>query len=175
MRIHLIGCCTLLAFGACAHIDTASTVERGIDLADYRTYAWLEPIVDSDPEADLDRRLRAAFDQTIAARGLKLVPLAEADLLAESRTRITEHTYQADPYYSVDTAKLAEMGTIEIDLRTRRAYAPAWRGSATTRLRYVGYRTPNLPMIRDQNPAPRHWPVDRMIQRLADEFPAVSP
>ena len=70
----------LLAFAA---LDTAGTLHAGaesakgdgVDLAKMKTYHWKS---EKGPQTgDLDKKLRAAADEQLAKKGLKLVPTAE--------------------------------------------------------------------------------------------------
>jgi hypothetical protein len=78
----------VLAVGGCAGKAHAE-VEPGYDFATFDSYAWItpEPVLinlgDSQPTVrtgENERRIRAAVDAALAARGFTEVPYAEADV-----------------------------------------------------------------------------------------------
>ena len=103
----VLGVCVLgaLALG-CATFDVRSDYDRSVDFSAYRSFAWLEPPVrepqdlPQDRSAQevllhnslLDKRLRAAVDRALAARGLESTDGEAADLLLRYRVGVDEHT-----------------------------------------------------------------------------------
>lgn len=122
---------------------------------------------------DLARRIRASVDANLAAKGFRLVPVDQADLLVSHRTDVAVKQRRQDTYYSFYSVEIYEEGTLEIRFTDTRTSASAWKGDGRAFLRTVGGAnggTPDPPrMFRD--PPPRKWPVEKMIDSILAGLP----
>ena len=127
-----------LAVTACATTNTRSFVERGSDVALYRTYAWGAANVQAtgDPRLDNNQffgeRIEAAVERQLAARGFERTA-GVPDLLVRYYASV-EQQVNADgadrPYVACEDCRpfVFDAGTIVIDLIDARTKRLVWRG-----------------------------------------------
>jgi Domain of unknown function (DUF4136) len=130
------------AFVGCASsITTSVDYDRSVDFSAYRTYGWLRPrAIGNDI---LERRLTAAIDRELAARGL--VRSDTPDLYVAMHGRLSKEVQ----YTAYDTGwgygwrrwragptmvrrQEVPVGTLVVDLVDARDKELVWRGTATS-------------------------------------------
>jgi hypothetical protein len=167
--------CLAVGLSACATTMTSGAyVERGFDLAAYRTYDWgpADALPTGDPRLDADPyfkdRFEGAVDKGLATRGLALAASGAPDLLlhyhASVSRRLDAKRLEAElescvgencPTGVVDY----EAGTLILDIIDARTNRLLWRGWARDGIEDVlGDRDRLERMIDDA--------VARMLQRL---------
>jgi hypothetical protein len=123
--------------------------DQRVDFDRYRTFAWVAPERDrvADPLLDseiLDRRMRAAVQSELIARGYELVQAEEADFLVtyhsatrermqQSGMRVSIGYHRGYPFWYGGTvadsgARSFREGTIMIDIIDRADETLVWRG-----------------------------------------------
>jgi hypothetical protein len=139
----------IFLFGSCGGIKIDSTQSKGVDLAKYKTYAWVKPH-DPDHESRNDDKLYSKLILELAnaellKKGFVLDTLQpEAIFLFDARVdkRIN---YSKGPgfggsgYYYVPvstspTHRAYEEGMLYIDMLDAKTKVPLWGGWATTEL-----------------------------------------
>jgi hypothetical protein len=178
----------VVALVACASLEIKTDFDSQADFGRYRRFAWLEPpLLESalateqstgDVLAEnslLDKRVRAAVDEGLAARGLARVEREQADLLVRYRVTIDEYLRQTGTfvgtgttyrhrYTSVSpafydaywTTRRIRDGTLIVDLIDAGSQQIVWRGWT------VG-RNPDGYFSQQQ--------VDESVRRLLALFP----
>jgi hypothetical protein len=147
------------ALVACASLEVNTDFDKQADFDRYRRFAWiepplLEPIAEEEPVGDvlaenslLDKRVRAAVDAGLGARGLERVDPERADLLVRYRVAIDEYLQQTGStvgagasyrhrYTSVSpafydaywTTRRIREGTLIVDLIDAESQQIVWRG-----------------------------------------------
>lgn len=132
---------TTAVIGCASSVETSVDYDRSIDFSRYRTYGWLPSRrIGNDI---LERRLTAAIDRNLAARGL--VRGDPPDLLVAIHGRLSrEVQYRAyDPGWGYGWRRWrgaptmvrreeVPVGTLFVDLVDANDKELVWRGSATT-------------------------------------------
>jgi hypothetical protein len=134
---------TALALTGCASMHVSSYVERGVDLRQYRTYAWgpADTFSTGDPRLDdnpfFDGRVRAAVENHLAARGFERMAGGAPDLLVHYHASVAQQIYARDidrQYGYCDDGdcrpEVYDEGTLLIDLIDTRTNTLVWRGWA---------------------------------------------
>lgn len=148
------------ALCACAGLEVRTDYDAQADFARYQRYAWLEPpLRESTASAEqpanealaenslLDKRVRAAVDVGLGARGLEAVEPERADVLVRYRVTMDEYlqqtgtivgtgaSYWRSPYgvspafYDAYwTTRRIRDGTLIIDLIDAHSQQIVWRG-----------------------------------------------
>ena len=136
---------SVLALSACAATMTVSShVERGLNLAHYRSFAWgpADALPTGDPRLDQNPffkdHVQGAVEKQLAQRGLS-VTTGDADLLIHYHANITRRLdpNQADRAYGYcgtgdcPQAQIDyEAGTLVLDIIDTRSNRLIWRGWA---------------------------------------------
>jgi hypothetical protein len=127
----------------CATMNVNSYIERGVDLRQYRTYAWAPPDAWSsgDPRLDnnrfFDERVRAQVERELARRGFAKTATPQPDMLVHYHASVSQeidireldsaHAYCGDrdcrPF-------IYDKGTLFVDLVEPRTDTLIWRGWA---------------------------------------------
>jgi Domain of unknown function (DUF4136) len=139
----LVGAGLLVASAACAPAVLAERT-AGYDLESAKTYAWItEELVliefgEAQPNVrtkDNERRIRAAIDRELAARGLTLAPRDQATLLVAFSVgvRIRYRLEGGSPI--TGPAEPQTKGTLNIYLLDRAQETEVWHGSTSKWLR----------------------------------------
>jgi len=133
-----------LALAGCATMKVYSHLERGVDFAQYRTYAWGpadarptgDPRLDSNPF--FKERLEGAVEQQLATKRFEKSTATTPDLLLHYHASITQrfevNTVDRDRGYCSDncepTVSDYDEGTLVLDIVDARTNKVVWRGSA---------------------------------------------
>ena len=134
----------VVALAGCAAIGVSSYMDRGIDLRQYRSYAWgpADAFSTGDPRLDnnrfFDERVRMQVEKELASRGFQKTTSGPPDLLVHYHASFTQdiragrdidrsylYCTEADSRPSVYDA-----GTLFVDLVDSRTSKLAWRGWA---------------------------------------------
>jgi hypothetical protein len=166
--------CVAFVAAGCSSISIRHDFDQDADFASYRTYAWLEQPTTAVGDVDaarqmntlLDKRIRAAVDAELTAKGLTSVA-ENPDLLiayhtgVENKIDVTDWGYTYPTYYGgwyggrdIDVYTYHE-GTLIVDLIDAKAKQLVWRGEATKTL-----ETDPTPEQREQN---LHAAVSKMF------------
>lgn len=127
----------LAALGACSSMQVHTDFDEGVDFTEYRTYRWdmKQTRNRKDINSLLDKRIRDAVDDELAAKGLERVE-AGADLVVTYRAGVREKVDVTSTWYAwgyrrrgvrVDRYK---QGSIVIDLIDPDMKQLVWRGAA---------------------------------------------
>ena len=175
---------TLLLLTACASgLQTTADWNPEADFTALRTYAWAP---DGEGDAGIpqltDGRIRTAIEATLNGKGLREVPLDQADLAvgyqittADQTDYRTTSTGWGGGYgrygrgwsgggvsTSTTTATTYTNGTLVIGVFSGQSQEVLWHGSGTTRLRE------NL------TPAERTENINNAVAKILEEFPPSS-
>lgn len=125
--------------GGCAPLTVNSFVERGVNLAEYRTYAWgpSDRLETGDPRLDnnpfFDAAVRGAVERRLAARGLERASAAP-DVLLHYHASVGQQVLilgeRRDGYCVDCKPEVYEAGTLVIDVVDARTNTLLWRGWA---------------------------------------------
>lgn len=141
----LAGVALTLSIGltACASMQIGDYAARGLQIRQYRTYAWgpAETRSTGDPRLDSNRffeeRIRGQVDKGLAQRGFELIATDSPDLLVHYHASVTQaiDVRELDqPYGYCDAADCApfvyDAGTVFVDLIDARTRTLVWRGWA---------------------------------------------
>lgn len=181
MRLSLRLAVTALAvvlMAACASVDITHDWDVTADFSRYRTYDWM-PSQPAPQTADaaaalshntlLDRRIRAAVDAALAARGLH-ADAAGPDVRVlyhtgiEEKMDITDWGYVYSGEYwgwagrDIDVQNFTD-GTLVVDLVDAETKQLVWRGVAT------GEVHP------DRSPAERDRAMQELVAKMFEKYP----
>jgi hypothetical protein len=132
-----------LALAGCATLRVNSYLDRGVDVARYRSYAWAEAgaFATGDPRLDNNRffsqRVEEAVDMQLAARGFEKTSRGTADVLLHIHARMEQRLEAAEldriDGHCLDNEcrpEVYDAGTLMVDFMDRRTNRLAWRGWA---------------------------------------------
>lgn len=171
MRKHILlafAAATALAGAGCSSITTNVDFDAGAHFAGYRTYAFKDV---HDRDALQMKRVQAAIDRTLAAKGLsKAEGKPDLWVVLHTRTRNERRvtTYSSGwgwgwgwrgGYWNTARVDNIPIGTLVVDLVDTKAKELVWRGSAT---RVVD---------RDETPQERSGYVQEAVDKLFADFP----
>ncbi|MCA9284191.1 MAG: DUF4136 domain-containing protein [Phycisphaerales bacterium] len=161
--------------GGCTPVRTDGLPSA--EVAAFETYAWRQGM-DLDETMpgvangeSLFAEIRAAADQALAAKGLRLVAPTDAQLLAEIRVAIEEETQRNDPEYAYYTVERFEEGRIALEFADARDDTLVWRGIGSTRLRVVAKGIGLYDVQFVQTEEQRDWPVTKMVDAIVARYP----
>jgi len=135
----------LVAAGCASTMSVSSHVQRGVDFARYRTYAWgpADTLPTGDPRLDgnpfFKDHLEGAVEKQLAARGFEMSVSGTPDLLIHYHANITQridvnrvdrgsgYCYGADCQPGVIEY---EAGTLVLDIVDTGTKSVVWRGWA---------------------------------------------
>ena len=142
------GCCVLL-LASCSSVSTDYDFDDQVDFSMYRSYQWVPSDSESTPNSVeysqlIDRRIRAAVEQNLAAEGLTPASTAPNLLVAYStrtdrKTEVLDNGYYGygyrgwrGSYWRPSTMQVYqyEEGTLVIDLIDAQKKQLVWRGKA---------------------------------------------
>jgi len=168
MKAKLVALFLMAAFVSCASsVTTSVDYDRSIDFSRYRTYGWLRSRIGNDI---LERRLTAAIDRGLAARGLTRSDTP--DLYVSMHGRLSKEVR----YTAYDTAwgygwrrwgvgqtrvrrQEVPVGTLVVDLVDAGDKELVWRGTATT------------PIDKTASAEKREAAVQEAVEKLFAAFP----
>lgn len=168
----------LFLLQGCETIRVVSDHDPSFSFAGYDRFAWMSehPMVAAGPGANplLEGRIMAAITDSMRAKGILLVPEAQADFVvsfsvgARDRVSVTSTPYPVayrgawrwgGAYYNdVDVRQYTE-GRLAIDVFDAREKRPVWHGYATANISNVTDRAERQELLRDA------------VARILDEFP----
>lgn len=156
MRILFLAC-ALLGLSACSSVNTNWDYNPQINFSQFHTFAWATADNDgSEYHLDglMDARVRHAVDSQLAAKGLKQVNKADAELLVNYLTKVDTKVdvdtftnyYGYNPYYpyygpgwgwgtpwggaqTQTQVREYNVGTLIVDLVDAHTKQLVWRGS----------------------------------------------
>jgi len=163
-----------LTLAGCATMNVNSYLERGVDFAQYRTYAWgpTEALPTGDPRLDnnpfFKNRLEGAVEKQLTAKGFEKTTSTAPDLLIHYHAHITQRfdvdTVDRERGYCSDncepTVGAYDEGTLVLDMVDTRTNKVVWRGSARSVVNGV---------IDNQNLMEQQ--IDEAVRRMLDELP----
>ncbi|MEO8053766.1 MAG: DUF4136 domain-containing protein [Acidobacteriota bacterium] len=159
---------TVLAGAGCSSITTNVDFDAGAHFARYRTYAFKDV---HDRDAFQMKRVHAAIDRTLAAKGLSRAEgTPDLWVVLHTRTRNERRvtTYNSGwgwgwgwrgGYWNAARVEDIPVGTLVVDLVDTNAKELVWRGSAT---RVID---------RDETPQERTGYVQEAVDKLFADFP----
>lgn len=132
-----------LALAGCATMQVGTYATRGLDLRQYRIYAWgpSESLSTGDPRLDnnefFDARVRMQVDRQLATRGFEKNASASPDLLVHYHASVSQQidVRNLDPEYGYCDDEdcgpyVYDAGTLFVDLIDARTNTLLWRGWA---------------------------------------------
>jgi hypothetical protein len=173
----LLACAALFAVAGCSGIQVRQTEGSEASIAGYTTYSWAAdgPASPEDPEAwsrrELSREIRVLVDRALEVRGFRLVDREEADLLVEERTSIEERVQQRDPYFSFDTVRKIEVGTLTLQMLDGRTRGVLWSASAKSDLREVARGFGLVDIRYEPIDEPRDWKLQEKVDEMMSRIP----
>lgn len=173
----LLACAALFAVAGCSGIEVRQTEGSEASIAGYTTYSWVAdgPASPEDPEAwsrrELSREIRVLVDRALEVRGFRLVDREEADLLVEERTSIEERVQQRDPYFSFDTVRKIEVGTLTLQMLDGRTRGVLWSASAKSDLREVARGFGLVDIRYEPIDEPRDWKLQEKVEEILSRIP----
>ena len=136
---------TALAVSGCATMNVSSHVERGLDIAQYRTYDWgpADALPTGDPRLDknpfFQDHVQAEVERALTGRRLNWTDTGTPDLLIHYHANISERmdvdqTDRGRGYCYTDGCSPPvveyDAGTLVIDVLDARTNRLIWRGWA---------------------------------------------
>ncbi len=175
----------LLLLAACSSVRTSYDFDPDADFASWQSYAWfpVDPAPTGDPRVDnpfLHRRVEAAIDRVLAARGFRKVTDHAPDffvnyhLFTDSRldVRTVDRIYATGPRgrswagagwggtgWTETRIQQVDEGTLVIDLIDVAMRSVAWRGTGTRRI------------ARDPQPERQTQRVNEAVDEILALFP----
>jgi len=132
-----------LAAGCATTMNVGSSIERGVDLHQFRTYSWGPADTSSTGDARLDNnrffdeRVRVQVEKELARRGFEKTAAQQPDLLVHYHARVSQEIdvreFDASESYCADhdcRPFIYEKGTLLIDLVDPGTDKVLWRGWA---------------------------------------------
>ncbi|MGD8868359.1 MAG: DUF4136 domain-containing protein [Gemmatimonadales bacterium] len=149
-RTALFGALLALSATACSSVRYNNDFDPSINFADFSTYAWLEAEGQAEANRGVDefteRRIVAAVDNELAAKGYKKATSGQPDILINFYVT-TEKKMDVDTYYTgwgyygwyggtQTTVRQWTEGTLVIDFIDTAEKDLAWRGWAQGELQH---------------------------------------
>jgi hypothetical protein len=134
-----------LAAAGCSSISTTSDWDESYDFSALSTYAWTEQALEGGVSEIMVRRMYAAVDDDLAAKGFSKKDVNTADVLLAYHTG-TQDRQQYDTYgygaggwwggywgggMTTTSVRTYTEGTLILDVVDRTKNELVWRGSAT--------------------------------------------
>jgi len=135
-----------LAAAGCSGISTTSDWDQSYDFSGLSTYAWMEQGLEGGVSEIMLRRMYAAIDEDLTAKGLRKADRpGSADVLIAYHTG-TQDRQQYDTYgygaggwwggywgggMTTTTVRTYSEGTLILDVIDRQSNELVWRGSAS--------------------------------------------
>lgn len=139
----LVALPALALAAGCAPMKVNSFAERGVNVGQFRTYAWAPPDTwtTGDPRLDsnrfFDERVRAQVEKQLAQRGFEKTTSQAADMLVHYHASVSQEidVRNLDPnsaYCKENECRpfIHDKGTLLVDLVEGRADKLIWRGWA---------------------------------------------
>lgn len=162
---------SLSALSACSSMKSSSDYDPAINFSEIKTFAWVEQKSEDNSyhlDGLMDQRVRAAVDNQLSQKGLKLTNAETADVLVNYLTKVDKkinvdtfntnygynpYGYGYNPYgygygwgmsramNTQTTVREYEVGTLILDMVDRESGRLIWRGTVADTIR--NDNTPN--------------------------------
>jgi hypothetical protein len=157
-----------VALAGCASTGVFSYVGSGVNLPQYRTYAWApdDQLSTGDPRLDnnpfFQQALQEAVERHLAERALEKTTTEGADLILHYHASITQRVEAAEQEYGCEECLpyVYEAGTLTLDFLDARTNRLVWRGWAERSMDGA---------IDDQALMERR--VEQAVARIIEKFP----
>jgi len=137
----LLACLLALTLLGCSSLDTSFDYDTGADFSRLRAYTWIEDSSAAEAATLTLKRVRAAVDETLVARGYRAdaqAPdfLVAAHISSAERVQVTDWGYTYAPRgawygaHDIDVYTYQE-GTLILDLVDAASRSLLWRGTAS--------------------------------------------
>ncbi len=147
-KLWVIACLGLILAG-CAGPKIDWDYNPSVNMSQWHSYAWLTPAghsSDSPVDSLMAQRIRSAVDKNLQAKGLKLVKLANADVLVnasvQTRTRRVQNQVATSLGYGFSPWGMGvtteshtyeyDQNILSIDIINPGNHATLWQGKATS-------------------------------------------
>lgn len=175
-RTALFGALLALSAAACSSVRYNNDFDPSINFSNFSTYAWLEAEDPSDANRGVDeftqRRIIAAVDNELAAKGYKKATSGQPDILINFYVT-TEKKMDVDTYYTgwgyygwyggaQTTVRQWTEGTLVIDFIDTAEKDLAWRGWAQGELQH------------SLSPEERTRRVNQVVAGILKQYPPKS-
>jgi hypothetical protein len=162
-----------LAAAACSGISTTADWDESYDFSALSTYAWTEQELEGGVSEIMLRRMYAAVDNDLAAKGFAKADVYTADVLLAYHTG-TQDRQQYDTYgygaggwwggywgggMTTTSVRTYTEGTLILDVIDREKNELVWRGSATKTIDQM------------DSPEQRVQTIQEAVGRLLKDFP----
>lgn len=163
-----------LAAMGCSGISTSTDYDQSYDFSGVTTYAWMEQGLEGGVSEIMLRRLRAAVDDDLSAKGLQKVDRPRsADILfayhtgTQDRQQYDTYGYGAGGWWggywgggmTTTTVRTYSEGTLILDAIDRQSNELVWRGSASKTIDEM------------DSPEQRVQTVQEAVGKLLKDFP----
>jgi len=143
--------------------------DPGVDFAKFKTYKWAEVKSQARPDDLLDRQIKAAIDEQLAAKGLTKRDEGTIDMVVAYQIRMNQET-QVDAYAmpgwgwgwgggGTMTTSTINIGTLVLDMYDLSSRHLVWRGYAQKTL------NPS------KNPEKNQQRLKKAMAKLLDKYP----
>ena len=163
----------------CSSLSVSYDYDNNVDFMQYRTFAWMarpEAVPADAAQAQqrndlLDRRIRSAVEDEMAARNITQDPAAPGVLVVyhvglQDKIQVTDYGYNYSPYYwgygggrQLDVYQYQE-GTLIIDVIDAKTKNLVWRGTGTKVIESTS-RSPEEMKAR----------IDEIVNKIMQSFP----
>lgn len=171
MKLSTFAICVMtLSAPACSSKNVTINSDDTYSFSGKKTYAWLERAADQQAGGDeVERRVRRSVDTNLAAKGFRLAPLEQAELVVSYRTSTADQrVYDTYGYgtgrwsgYEDTTSRerVFTEGSLTIDIFDAPKKELIWRGTAVETIQ------PSA------SPGERDERVGKAVSDLFDGFP----
>jgi hypothetical protein len=152
----------LLALPACAGVSTETRLSPGVNVAQYRTFAFV-PRNGGQPETLADQTIRSAIVQDLSQKGIVMANASPPEFLVDYHAKTQQRVEIQPGYYGgwgwtypdVNTYTEGTLIVDFIDPATRQIF---WRGTASGVVAHP------------DNPDPIR--IDKAVSKLVQKYPA---
>lgn len=163
-----------LAAMGCSGISTSTDYDQSYDFSGVTTYAWMDQGLEGGVSEIMLRRLRAAVDDDLSAKGLRKADRpGAADVLfayhtgTQDRQQYDTYGYGAGGWWggywgggmTTTTVRTYSEGTLILDAIDRQSNELVWRGSASKTIDEM------------ESPEQRVQTVQEAVGKLLKDFP----
>jgi len=163
MRIWLAGLSLTLAAAGCSGVSTTSDWDETFDFSSLSTYAWMEQATEGGVSEIMLRRMYAAVDDDLAAKGFTKADIYTADFLVayhagtQDQEQYDTYGYGAGGWWggywgggmTTTTVRTYTEGTLILDVIDRESNELVWRGSASETIDQMASPEQRVSMIQD--------------------------
>jgi hypothetical protein len=152
----------MLALPACAGVSTNTRLAPGVDLAQYRTFAFV-PRTTEQPETLADQTIRSSIAQNLGQKGIVFATSSPPDFLVDYHAKTQQRVEMRQGYYGglgwtyPDINSYTE-GTLIVDFIDPATHQIFWRGTASAVVAH------------SDNPDPSR--IDHAVAKLVRDYPS---